>query len=155
MLRIGLISDTHALLRPEALAALRGVEVVLHAGDVGARSILQELEAVAPVHAVAGNVDDPALGLPERLQLSLGGLSVIVTHGHRLARPTPEALARQYRADIIVYGHTHKPLIQHVGSTLVVNPGAAGPRRFNLRPSVALLTIENRTAHVDLITLST
>lgn len=152
---VGLISDTHGLMRVEALVALEGVELILHAGDVGTLSVLRELEKVAPVQAVCGNVDDPAFGLPEKLTLSLAGLAVHVSHGHELGSPTPEALARRYAADLIVYGHTHEPLIQHVGTTLVVNPGAAGPRRFNLQPSIALVTIENAKPTARLVNLST
>jgi len=139
---VGLISDTHGLMRAEALAALHGVELILHAGDVGGLSVLRELETIAPVHAVYGNVDDPLFGLPQRLALTLGGLKVHVSHGHELGSPTPAKLARAYAADIIVFGHTHKPVIQTVGTALVINPGAAGPRRFSLQPSIALLTVE-------------
>ena len=142
-------------MRAEALAALGGVELILHAGDVGPERVLRELANIAPVHAVQGNVDDPAMHLPALLRLSVGGLSITVTHGHELGSPTPAALARHHHADVIVYGHTHKPLIQQVGSTLVVNPGAAGPRRFNLQPSVALLTIDEGKPCVKLLQLST
>ena len=129
-------------MRAEALAALHGVELILHAGDVGGLSVLRELETIAPVHAVYGNVDDPLFGLPQRLALTLGGLKVHVSHGHELGSPTPAKLARAYAADVIVFGHTHKPVIQTVGTALVINPGAAGPRRFSLQPSIALLTVE-------------
>lgn len=141
-------------MRAEALAALAGVEVILHAGDVGRSSVLRELQVIAPVHAVYGNVDDPALGLPQKLSLTFDGLRVHVSHGHELGSPSPGALIRQYTADVIVYGHTHKPLIERHGDTLVVNPGAAGARRFNLQPSVALLTIDAGTAAAELIRLS-
>ena len=151
---VGLIADTHGLMRAEALAALKGVEIILHAGDVGALNVLRELEAIAPVRAVRGNMDDPASGLPAELELELGGLSVHVSHGNEIGSPTPEALVRRYAGDVIVYGHTHKPLIQHLGTTLVVNPGAAGPRRFNLQPSIALLSIDNRKPQATLVRLS-
>ena len=150
---IGLISDTHSLMRPEALAALDGVALILHAGDVGERRVLQELEGIAPVQAVLGNTDDPALGLPGRLDLRLGGLQVHVSHGHELGAPTPSRLVSSYRADVIVYGHTHKPCIEAHGGTLVVNPGAAGPRRFNLQPSVAILRLEDGRASATLVHL--
>ena len=153
-MRVGLISDTHSLLRSEALAALHGVDVVLHAGDVGTYSVLRELGAIAPVQAVYGNVDDPVLGLPPQLALTLGGLRVHVSHGHELGNPTPAKLVRAYAADVIIYGHTHKPLIETHGRTLVVNPGAAGPRRFHLKPSVALLTIEEGRASAHLVELA-
>jgi len=150
---VGLISDTHGLIRAEALAALDGVEMILHAGDVGGYSVLRELGAIAPVHAVFGNTDDPIQGLPQRLDLTLAGLKLHVSHGHEVGSPTPEKLVRHYTADVIIYGHTHKPLIETIGKTLVVNPGAAGPRRFNLQPSVALLTIEGGVAVATLTRL--
>ena len=150
---IGLISDTHSLMRAEALAALHGVEVIIHAGDVGSHTVLRELRTIAPVHAVMGNTDDPELDLPRRVDLTLGGVKVLITHGHELGSPTPSALARTYQADVIVYGHTHKPLIETRGRTLIVNPGAAGPRRFNLQPSVGLLKIEDGKASAKISTL--
>jgi uncharacterized protein len=150
---IGLISDTHGLMRPEALAALHGAELILHAGDVGGQSILRELATIAPVQAVSGNVDDPVLGLPQRLALTVGGMKIHVSHGHELGSPTPQKLATRYTADVIVFGHTHRPLIEMVGSTLVVNPGGAGARRFNLQPSVAVLTLANGQAEARLIEL--
>lgn len=152
-MQIGLISDTHALMRAEALAALAGVELILHAGDVGACAVLRELQAIAPVQAVYGNVDDPFLGLPQRLDLTLDGLKIHVSHGHELGSPTPAALVHHYTADVIVYGHTHKALVERRGPTLVVNPGAAGPRRFNLQPSIGLLTLKNGEASVDIVAI--
>ena len=148
---IGLISDTHSLMRAEALAALTGVELILHAGDVGSPSVLRELQAIAPTQAVYGNVDDPVLGLPRTLDLVLDGLRIHVSHGHELGSPTPANLVHQYRAEVIVYGHTHKPLVERTAHTLVVNPGAAGPRRFNLKPSVGLLTLSKGTASVEIV----
>jgi putative phosphoesterase len=151
---IGLISDTHGLVRPDVHTALAGVEVVLHAGDVGGQEILDELSLIAPVQAVYGNTDGRgALGLPASLDLTLAGLRVHVSHGHELGRPGPPALAAAYSADVIVYGHTHIQVVSRVGETLVVNPGAAGPRRFDLVPSVARLTISGGTASAELIAL--
>jgi hypothetical protein len=150
---IGLISDTHSLIRAEALAALHGAELILHAGDVGGPSVLRELRGIAPVHAVAGNTDDPAAGLPPRVDLELGGLRVCVTHGHELGSPRPDTLAARYDADVIVYGHTHQPLIETRGTTLIVNPGAAGPRRFNLKPTVGWLRIAAGRAAAEIIHL--
>ncbi len=141
-------------MRPEALAALDGVEMILHAGDVGRLSVLRELGGIAPVQAVYGNVDDPAFDLPQHLNLTLGGLRVHVSHGHELGSPTPRALAQAYDADVIVYGHTHRQLIETVaGRTLVVNPGAAGPRRFSLAASLAVLTIINGRPSAEIVTL--
>jgi uncharacterized protein len=152
--RIGLISDTHGLVRPEAIEALLGVEMILHAGDVGGPAVLTALRSIAPVHAVHGNTDVPGEpGLSAEIALRLDGLTIHVSHGHELGRPTPDRLLAKYSADVIVYGHTHRPLIERSGRRLVVNPGAAGPRRFDLKPSVALMTIENSRADVRLIWL--
>jgi len=150
---VGLISDTHALIRAEALAALHGVELILHAGDVGGEPVLRELRGIAPVQAVSGNVDSPEMGLPQRLNLTLDGLRIHVSHGHEFGSPTPDRLIAKYTADVIIYGHTHKPLIIARGKTLVVNPGAAGPRRFNLQPSVGLLRIERGLATAEIVAL--
>jgi putative phosphoesterase len=151
---IGLISDTHSLVRPAVFEALHGVELILHAGDVGGRSVLDELGAIAPVRAVYGNTDlagDPNLEMS--IDLNVAGLTIHVSHGHELGSPTPERLLARYSADVIVYGHTHKPLIERSGTRLVVNPGAAGPRRFNLQPSVARLTIEGGAPEVEIVWL--
>jgi len=151
---IGLISDTHGLIRPEALGALRGVELIVHAGDVGGRKVLSELRRLAPVRAVYGNVDDPQNpDLEDTIELDVEGLRVHVSHGHELGIPTPDKLLTRYSAAVIVYGHTHRALVHRAGPRLVVNPGAAGPRRFNLQPSVALLTVESGAADVRMIAL--
>src|SRR5688572_27913186 len=143
-MRIGLISDTHGLLRPEVSNALAGVDVILHAGDVGGDDILMDLAFIAPVRAVFGNTDPPgAHGLVARIDEVFAGVRVHVSHGHELGAPRVEFLLAAYDADVIVYGHTHKQLVHRAGDgRLVVNPGAAGPARFELAPSVARLTIE-------------
>ena len=152
---IGLISDTHGLVRPTVHAALAGVELILHAGDVGSQDVLDELSLIAPVRAVLGNTDDAfALHLPIALDLELGGLRIHVSHGHELGRPKPAALAAAYDADVIVYGHTHVQMIETVGQTLVVNPGAAGAKRFALPATCARLTIEENSASATLVTLA-
>lgn len=156
---IGLISDTHGLVRPEIFTALAGVSEILHAGDVGFAAdggdVLTELGAIAPIRAVYGNTDTPGRpDLHERLDVLIRGIRVVVTHGHELGSPTPEALVAAYpHAEVIVYGHTHKPMITRIGDTLVVNPGAAGPRRFDLTPSVAQLHITRGHAHVEVLPL--
>ena len=152
---IGLISDTHGLVRPRVHEALAGVELILHAGDVGGQDILDELALIAPVRAVFGNTDPPdSPGLSDEILVTVGGVSIHVSHGHELGSPTPLKLAERYGADVLVYGHTHKQLVTQVGGRLVINPGAAGPRRFNLRPSVARLTISERKAEVKIVELS-
>ncbi|HET9262190.1 MAG TPA: metallophosphoesterase family protein [Vicinamibacterales bacterium] len=151
---IGLISDTHGLIRQEALDALRGAEIILHAGDVGGGRVLRELRALAPVRAVFGNVDDPQdPDLEKSIDLEVDGVRVHVSHGHELGRPTPEKLLSAHAAHVIVYGHTHEALVHHAGTRIVINPGAAGPRRFKLKPGVALLRIEHSRAAVQLVTL--
>jgi putative phosphoesterase len=152
---IGLISDTHGMVRPSVHTALAGVELILHAGDVGGDEILDALSLIAPVKAVSGNTDlpgDPRL----RLQLDemIGGLRIHVSHGHEVGSPTPARLLDAYAADVIVYGHTHKQLVTRMADgRLVVNPGAAGARRFKLEPSVARLTVGNGRADVEIIAL--
>jgi putative phosphoesterase len=155
VLRIGLIADTHGLLRPDVHRALAGVSLILHAGDVCGDEILDELALIAPVQAVFGNCDypdDPRL--VERLDIDLGGLRVHVSHGHELGRPGAATVAAAYDADVCVYGHTHRQLIERVGERLVINPGAAGPRRFDLEPSVAVLTIAGGRAEAALVALA-
>jgi putative phosphoesterase len=152
--KIGLISDTHGLMRPEALSALDGVDVILHAGDVGGTHVIDALQHIAPVHAVFGNVDpSSAPGLSARVDLDLDGVSIHVSHGHELGSPTPVKLVERYDADVIVFGHTHRPLIERIGRQLIVNPGAAGPARFHLTPSVGLLVISNSECEPRLLPL--
>jgi len=151
---IGLISDTHGLLRPSVHGALSGVSLILHAGDVGGQEILDELGLIAPVHAVFGNTDpqgDPSLR--DSIELEAGGLSIHVSHGHELGSPTPARLFDAYPQDIIVYGHTHRQGVVAAGGRLVVNPGAAGQKRFSLMPSVARLVIADGKAEVEIVTL--
>ena len=154
---VGLVSDTHGMVRPALFDALAGVQQILHAGDVGGADVLAELGAIAPVHAVYGNTDPAGHPDLERaLVLTLGGLTVHVSHGHELGRPTPERLLAAYPQDVLVYGHTHRQLVVRADDgRLVVNPGAAGARRFDLRPSVARLTIAAGRAEVELVELPT
>ena len=151
---IGLVSDTHGLARPQLGRALAGVELILHAGDVGHPRVLDELLAIAPVRAVLGNVDDPRNpALASLLELEVGGVTIHVSHGHELGAPTPVRLVERYDADVIVYGHTHRPLVERIGRQLVINPGAAGPARFHLVPSVARLLVRNWLAEAELVAL--
>jgi putative phosphoesterase len=152
---IGLISDTHGLVRPEVFDALAGVSRILHAGDVGPPEVLAELAAIAPIRAVRGNTDAPGRpDLEERIEEVIGGVRVVVTHGHELGAPTPPKLVTAYpTAQVIVYGHTHQQLVVKAARRVVVNPGAAGARRFKLLPSVAKLYIANGQADVELVPL--
>lgn len=151
---IGLIADTHGLLRPEVFQALSGVEYILHAGDVGGDGVLDELAAIAPVAAVCGNTDSPGdPRLATAIERTIEGRTVHVRHGHEVGRPTPERLLARYPHDVLIYGHTHRALIVQAGGRLVVNPGAAGPRRFDLAPSVAVLRIGPAGAEAEIIAL--
>jgi len=151
---VGLISDTHGLVRADVHRALAGVELILHAGDVGGDEVLDELELIAPVLAVYGNTDAPGdPRLAASIERTIGGLRIHVSHGHELGSPTPKKLLENYAADVIVYGHTHQQFVSHADGRLVVNPGAAGPRRFKLEPSVARLTITAGRSDVTLVPL--
>ena len=151
---LGVISDTHGLLRPDVHTALAGVELILHAGDVGGDEILDELELIAPVRAVYGNTDAPGQPrLADAIDLSIGGVAIHVSHGHEIGSPVAARLLERYAADVVVFGHTHRPLIARAGDRLVLNPGAAGPRRFDIMPSVARLTIRDGRADAELIAL--
>lgn len=151
---LGLISDTHGLMRADVHRALAGVSLILHAGDVGGDDVLDELALIAPVLAVYGNTDPPGAPRLEReLVHRAGGLAIHVSHGHELGGPTPERLLAAYPHDVLVYGHTHRALVTRADGRLVVNPGAAGPRRFDVVPSVARLTIAAGRADVELVPL--
>ena len=145
-MRLGIISDTHGLLRPEVFDVFLEVDHILHGGDVGSGALLDELGAIAPVTAVYGNTDgwDLRARLPRVARLRLDGFDIVVTHGDQLGSPTPEKLNAAFPdAEIIVYGHTHKPLLTIVDQVVtVMNPGGAGPPRFGLPPSVGIMELE-------------
>ena len=151
MIRLGLISDTHGLLRPGVHSAFAGVDMILHAGDVCDDNILLELSVIAPVYAVAGNCDVPGdPNLPLAFEHTFGKIHLHMSHGHELGRPKPEQLLERYpRADVIVYGHTHRQLVFEKQGRTVVNPGAAGARRFDLPPTVAVMTIDDGRVSVE------
>ena len=149
---VGLVSDTHGLVRPGVHEALAGVELILHAGDVGGAEVLLELETIAPVHAVWGNTDAVGTpGLAREIVREIGGVSIHVSHGHELGSPTPRRLLETYPQDVLVYGHTHRQLVTRANRRLVVNPGAAGPRRFDLVPSVARLSVGSEGVTVEIV----
>jgi putative phosphoesterase len=152
---LGLISDTHGLVRPGVHDVLTGVQLILHAGDVGGSAILDELRLIAPVMAVFGNTDPPdEPGLEGEIAIEVGGLRVHVSHGHEVGSPTPAKLAARYDADVVIYGHTHRPLVTRYDGRLFVNPGAAGPRRFNISPNVGRLVIAEGKAEVEIVDLA-
>lgn len=140
-IRIGLISDTHGLLRPQALDALLGASLILHGGDIGKPEILERLRALAPVLAVRGNNDSAAwaAAVPETQTLDIGGIRLHMLHDVKDLKADPAAAG--YR--VVVSGHSHRPSVQSRAGILFVNPGSAGPRRFSLPVSVALLDIED------------
>ena len=142
---IGVISDTHGRLRAEAILALEGCNVIFHAGDVCGPLIVPQLAEIAPCHAVAGNCDDDSLPLTA-LQV-VAGLRVLIHHGHL---PVDEAA---FHPDIVITGHTHVPKIEQAGMVLRLNPGSAGPRRFNLPVTVARITVRQGRASARLIPL--
>ena len=151
-MRIGLISDTHGLLRPEAVAALRGCAQIIHAGDIGKPQVLDGLRVIAPLEAIRGNIDtaDWAQVLPERLDLRIGGLTLHVLHDLKQLDIDPLAAG----IDVVIAGHSHKPKVERRDGVLYVNPGSAGPRRFSLPISLALLELSDGQAQVELISLS-
>ncbi len=145
-MRLGIIADTHGLLRPEVFSVFEQVDRIFHAGDIGSFDIVTELEAIAPVTAVYGNTDGFALRdrLPDVVDIEIDGFRLLLTHGDAHGVPTPEKLNRSYPdAEIILFGHTHRPLLTIVDSVVtVMNPGAAGPRRLDLQPSVGIMELE-------------
>jgi hypothetical protein len=154
--KIGIISDTHGLLRPQVFDVFQGVEHILHAGDIGNLDIITELEAIAPVTAVWGNADGLEVRgrVPEVAEVELGGVRVVVIHGMQVGSPTPEKIAALHPgAGLVVFGHSHRPLIKQVGATLAVNPGSAGRRRFRDPVTVALAEIGDGSVSARLVEL--
>ena len=151
---VGLISDTHGQLRAGVHEAFSGVDLILHAGDVGGDDILDELSLIAPVEAVYGNTDTPGNPrLRTEIVREVGGVLIQVQHGHESGRLTADALLERFTAEVLVYGHTHRQSVTRREGRLVINPGAAGPRRFHLMPSVALLKIRDGVAEVEIVSL--
>ena len=152
-MRVGIISDTHGLLRPEVFDLFAGVDHILHAGDIGSLDLLVELEAIAPVTAVWGNTDPSDVGerLPEIARETIGGVEVVVIHGQQFGSPTPQRVVGRFSdAGLVVFGHSHRPVIERIGGTLAVNPGSAGPRRFRDPVTVAIATIRDGRVEADL-----
>jgi len=145
-MRLGIIADTHGLLRPEVFEVFAEVDRILHAGDIGSPDLLTELEAIAPVTAVYGNCDgfDLRSRVPAVVETRIEGLDFLLIHGDQFGQPTPEKIHRAYpEAEVIVYGHTHRPLLTTVDLVVtVMNPGGAGHRRFDLPPSVGIMELE-------------
>ena len=150
---LGVISDTHGLLRPEAVEALHGSDLILHAGDVGAPEILEALVEIAPVTAIRGNVDTElwARALPKTEVVEAGGVFIYMLHD--LSQLDLKLGTAGFR--VVVYGHSHRPTIEEKNGVLYFNPGSAGPRRFNLPVSLGKLLIREREARAELIELKT
>jgi uncharacterized protein len=148
---IGLISDTHGLIRPQALAALRGVDLIIHAGDIGKPEVLQSLKTLAPLVAIKGNVDKDAWAdsLPETKALKIGDVRGYVLHNVNELDFNPAARGYQ----VVISGHSHKPLIVRRDGVLFVNPGSAGPRRFKLPVAMARLRLDGRNLSAKIIYL--
>jgi len=146
---IGVISDTHGLLRPEALVALAEAEHILHAGDVGDFGILEELRGIAPVTAIRGNVDvyGECAKLPATEMVELSGRYFYMVHSVHDLDIDPRAAG----VDVVVSGHSHKPLIEKRGGVIYLNPGSAGPRRFSLPVTVALVTVGDSGAEARIV----
>lgn len=151
-MRIGVVSDTHGLLRPQVLPALRGVHHILHLGDVGDPQILESLRQVAPVHAIRGNVDrsGPCGDLPETDVLLFEGHYLYLLHDLAALRLDPAAA----KFSAVLYGHSHKPHITHRKGVLYFNPGSCGPRRFELPVTIGMLEISKGELKPSLVDLS-
>ncbi len=150
-MRVGVLSDTHGLLRPEALAALRGVDHLLHAGDVGDPRILDELRTLAPLTAIRGNIDrsGPCSALPATEAVELGGHLLYLVHALADLDLKPEAAG----IAAVIYGHSHKPAMEWRHNVLYLNPGSAGPRRFKLPITVAILQVKPEGIGAEIVTL--
>jgi putative phosphoesterase len=150
-MRIGVISDTHGLVRPEALRALRGSDRILHAGDVCGAHVLEALQAIAPVTAVRGNNDRDALGrqLPETATLELGGVRIHVLHDRSDLGLEPHEAG----IHVVVFGHSHQPTRERRGGVLYFNPGSAGPRRFKLPITVGRIVVRDGSVTARVIDL--
>lgn len=149
---VGLIADTHGLLRPEALDALRGSDCIVHAGDIGGPAILAELAGIAPVTAIRGNVDTGAWAdaLPETATLVVGGVRIYLIHN--IAELALDPAAAGFR--VVLHGHSHRPSVREKDGVMFANPGSAGPRRFSLPISVGRLVVENGEVAAELIAIT-
>jgi putative phosphoesterase len=150
-MRIGIISDTHGLLRPEAQRALLGVQLIIHAGDVGAPEILARLKLIAPVFTVRGNIDTQpwAQELPLATVVETSGFSFYVLHNLQDLDFKPKAAG----FDAVISGHTHQPAERHEAGVFYLNPGSAGPRRFQLPVTLALLDLAKRPWKAEIVPL--
>ena len=148
-MKLGILSDTHDLLRPEVLEALAGVDAILHAGDISSRAVLDRLGEIAPVYAVRGNADKEwAEDVPPFLDMELGGLHVFMTHKKK---DLPQDLTPY---DLVVIGHSHQYMETTQGHTLLLNPGSCGPRRFHQPITLVLAEIKNECIRISKIEIA-
>ena len=155
-IRIGVIADTHGLFDPAIRRHFKGVDHILHAGDIGRLSVIEQLRAIAPVTAISGNVDGyQESGLPSEIVIELAGLRIAIRHvlyeGGKMTKEGRAFLEREH-PDVCIFGHTHRPKVEWFGKTLLFNPGSAGPRRFTLPRGVGMIRIGTRltTQHIRL-----
>jgi uncharacterized protein len=150
-MNIGIISDTHGLLRPEAIEALKGSSVIIHAGDIGKENIIPELGCIAPVYAVRGNVDRESWSFKFPLYhvVEMENIFIYVHHGDREVDLEPKAAGFH----VVISGHTHESLIEKKNSILYINPGSAGPKRFHLPVTLARLSLQDGDLDAKIITL--
>lgn len=152
-MEVGIISDTHGLVRPEVYQAFEGVDLILHAGDIGSYDVILELTPIAPVKAVAGNVDTDLLHrFEEKISFELASRAIHIQH---IPQEIPEekSLAGDPINEIFIFGHSHKPMNQQVGTALYFNPGSAGPRRFKLPITVGRITLDKSKVTAKIISL--
>jgi len=147
---IGVISDTHGLLRPEAKDALAGCDAIVHAGDIGQPQVLDELTAIAPVTAIRGNVDKWAVDLPDTEVVEIAGRYLYVIHDLKALDLDPSAAG----FDAVISGHSHAPSVDTRDGVLYLNPGSAGPRRFKLPVALARLTVRDAGLDAEIIELA-
>lgn len=148
---VGVISDTHGLLRPEAVAALQGSDVIIHAGDIGGPKVIEQLHEVAPTFAVRGNIDKGAwaANVPATQVVEVGELRFYVLH--EIAQLDLDAAVAGYAA--VVSGHSHRPSVEFRGGVLYLNPGSAGPRRFKLPVAIARVGVSGRQMRPEIVEL--
>ena len=151
-MKVGLIADTHGLLRPQVADVFQGVDAILHAGDIGKPEVLDELASMAPLTVIKGNVDrgEWAAAVPDTLTVSLGGCSIYLLHDVKTLDLDPAAAGVR----VVMSGHSHKPRVREQDEVLYVNPGSAGPRRFTLPVSVGLLHIDRQSVRAEICELS-
>jgi putative phosphoesterase len=146
---VGVISDTHGLVRPEAMAVLQSCDTIVHAGDIGSPEVLEELRQIAPLRAIRGNVDLWATDMPDTDIVEIDGRRLYILHDVNALSVDPVS----ERIDVVISGHSHKPKISEHNGVLYLNPGSAGPRRFTLPVGLALLTISDERLDAKIVEL--